>query len=119
MPRRLARRKAAVIFGFDTRAARAGSGAKASSSRVSGASRSAKACSAAGKNSLASPRECPVAGRHAVTRGDPVVIGVPMPTYRAIGIRSVAIGSLPILVNHRVVGHAVRPDPTRLGVDAN
>jgi hypothetical protein len=58
----------------------------------------------------ASPRECPVAGRDAVTRGDPVVIGVPMPTCRAVGIRFVPIGLLPILVIHRVVGHAVRPD---------
>jgi len=66
----------------------------------------------------ASPRECPVAGRDAITRGDPVVIGVPMRTDRATGIRSVPIGSLPILVNHRVVGHAVRSHPTRLGVDA-
>ena len=47
--RRLARRNAAVIFALDTRAARSGSGAIASSSRVSAASRSAKASSAAGR----------------------------------------------------------------------
>jgi hypothetical protein len=54
--RRLARRSAAAILDFDTRAARCGSGATASSSRVSAASRSAKASNAAGKNSRSTPR---------------------------------------------------------------
>ena len=60
--RRWARVRAAVIFDFDSRAARAGSGARSSSSSASGAIRSGKASSAAGKNSrsaTAQPLEVP------------------------------------------------------------